>query len=297
MGKADGQCFTLIELLVVITLIALLVGILLPSLRKSRLAAYQAESLANIRSVGTAGASYQADNKGSLPVVPTGVPVPATINAWITWGGWGKFTSTWWARGGGIFDINPKARPLNPYLYSGPYPATLDTKTRSEFQIPVFRDPSDRIGHQQTWDAFLPSFGVGTPNYDNSSCYEDVGTSYLVQVKWFFQTTRIVGGDWTRAWKIGCARLKTADGFAPSRMIWINDEYCDITINQVSNNAKIINGYGDSNKAIVGFLDGHAKYLTIIPGGENDPNAAQRPWLVPAYNNSEYTVVFPDLRP
>jgi len=81
MGKADGQCFTLIELLAVITLIALLVGILLPSLRTLRLAAYQAVSLANIRSVGTAGASYQADNKGSLPVVPTGVPVPATINA------------------------------------------------------------------------------------------------------------------------------------------------------------------------------------------------------------------------
>jgi len=143
----------------------------------------------------------------------------------------------------------------------------------------------------------LPSFGVATPNYDNSSCYEDVGTSYLVQVKWLFQTTRIVGGDWTRAWKIGCARLKNAEGFAPSRMIWINDEHCDITINQVSNNAKIINGYGDSNKAIVSFLDGHAKYLTIIPGGENDPNAAQRPWLVLAYNNSEYTMVFPDLRP
>ena len=305
LSRRAAACgFTLIELLVVITIIALLIGILLPSLRKSRLAAYQVVSLANIRSIGTAGGSYQADNKGALPAVPTGVPVPATINAWITWGGWGKFTSTWWTTGGGIFDINPAKRPLNPYLYSGPYPgssgnypAGLTAKVRSEFQIPVFRDPSDRIGHQQTWDAFLPSFGVATPNYDNSSCYEDVGTSYLLQVKWFFQTTRIVGGDWTRAWKTGCARLKTADGFSPSRMIWINDEYCDITINQVSNTAKIVNGYGDTNKAIVGFLDGHAKYLTMIPGGENDPNAPLRPWLVPAYNNSEYTVVFPDLRP
>ena len=89
--------------------------------------------------------------------------------------------------------------------------------------------------------------------------------------------------------------MRLADSFSPSRFIWLNDEYCDITINQVSSAARIKNGYGDINKAVVTFLDGHAKYIKVIPGGETDPNNTLRPWLVQAYNNSEYTVVFPDL--
>src|SRR6185369_9262823 len=140
------------------------------------------------------------------------------------------------------------------------------------------------------------SFGIANENTDRSTCYDDVGTSYLAQIKWFFQTNRYVGGNWTRAWKLGTDRLRLSDSFDPSRMIWVNDEYCDITINQVSDSARVKNGYGDINKACVGFLDGHARYMKMIPGGEGDPRNTTQPWLVPAYNNAEYTVVFPDLR-
>ena len=289
--------FTLIELLVVIAIIALLISILLPSLGKARLEGLKTISLANARSIGSAGMMYQAEQKGFLPVVPTGVPVPTTINAFITWGGWGKFTSAWWLRGGGIFDIPPSARPLNQYLTSQDLPTGQNRADRNNWQLPVCRDPSDKIGHQQTWDAFDPTFGVAAENTDRSTCYNDVGSSYLCQIKWFFQTARLVGGSWTWAWNLGANRLRLSESFDPSKMIWLNDEYCDITINQVRDNAQIRNGYGDINRAIVVFLDGHARYMKMIPGGEGDPNAATRPWLVPAYFNSEYTVVFPDLKP
>jgi prepilin-type N-terminal cleavage/methylation domain-containing protein len=290
------RAFTLIELLVVIAIIALLLSILMPSLRKARIEGWKVVSLANIRAIGQAGAMYQTDQKGFLPIVPTGVPVPTTINGFITWGGWGKFTSTWWSNGaGGIFDIAPSQRPLNPYLYSGPLPSPVDRASRANFQLPGFRDPSDKIGHQQTWDAFDPSFGVAKPNADASSCYDDVGTSYLLQIKWFFQTARYVGGNWTKAWTVGTNRMRTGDSFVPSRMIWVNDEYCDITINQFSDSAQVKNGYGDINKAVVAFMDGHARYMPMIPGGEGDSRSATQPWLVPAYCNSDYTVVFPDL--
>jgi prepilin-type N-terminal cleavage/methylation domain-containing protein/prepilin-type processing-associated H-X9-DG protein len=293
---ADRSAFTLIELLVVIAIIGVLVALVLPALRKARLEAWKTISLSNIRSIAQAGVQYQTDQKGYLPVVPTGVPVPTNINAWITWGGWGKYTSNWWTTGGGIFDILPSARPLNPYLSSEAMPSERTALMRKTFQLSVCKDPSDRIGHQQTWDAFLPSFGVANENTDRSSCYDDVGTSYLVQVKWFFQTNRYVGNNWTKAWRLGTERLRTADGFHSSRMIWLNDEYCDITINQVSANAKIKNGYGDINKAVVAFLDGHARYMKMIPGGEGDPLSNTQPWRVPAYSNPEYTVVFPELR-
>ena len=289
--------FTLIELLVVIAVIALLVGLLLPALGKGRLEAKRTISIANIRSIAQAGSIYQADQKGQLPIVPTGVPVPTVINGFITFGGWGKYPGTFWTQSGGIFDIPPGKRPLNSYLTSQPLPTeTGTTNSRATWQLPVFKDPSDKIGHQQAWDAYDPTFGVVRDNPDYSSCYDDVGTSYLCQIKWFFQTTRLTGGDWTRAWHMGTRRLRIADTFQPSRFIWINDEYCDITINQVANNAAIKNGYGDINKAVVAFLDGHARYMKMIPGGEGDINAVNRPWLVPAFDNPEYTVVFPDLR-
>lgn len=295
--------FTLIELLVVIAIIALLIGLLLPALGRARQEARKAVSLSNLRQVGQSGSHYQGDNKSMLPVVPTGVPVPPTINAWVTWGGWGKCnnsgptSSSFWSQFGGIFDIAPSVRPLNQYLYPDYLPTPAERSgVRKVFQIPVCRDPSDKIGHQQTWDAFSTTFGVAEQNVDGSSCYDDVGSSYLLQVKWFFQTSAFVGGNWTTAWRLGSRRLSLSEGFEPSRMIWVNDEYCDITINQVSSEARIRNGYGDMNRANVCFLDGHARYLKVIPGGESDPNRITAPWLVPAYCNSEYTVVFPYLR-
>lgn len=291
--------FTLIELLVVIAIIATLIGILLPAIGKARKEAWKSISLANCRSIGSAGASYQNDNKGALPIVPNGVPVPTVINAWVPFTSWGKFASTWWMQQGGVFDIAPDSRPLNPYLYPDTLPTRAEAITtptlRQTFNIPVCKDPSDKIGHQQNWNSFLPTFGVAVENPDRSTCYQDVGTSYLWQAKWFFQTARYVGGNWTKAFRLGTERLRHSDSFSPSRMIWVNDENCDITINQVSDTARVKNGYGDINKAVVTFLDGHTKYIKVLPGGESDPRATREPWLVPAFSNSEYTVVFPDL--
>ena len=65
--RLRSTAFTLVELLVVVSVIALLIGILLPALGASRDAARQVQCLANLSSIGKAVASYTTDHRGSFP--------------------------------------------------------------------------------------------------------------------------------------------------------------------------------------------------------------------------------------
>ncbi|WP_432800341.1 type II secretion system protein [Poriferisphaera sp. WC338] len=61
------KAFTLIELLVVISIIALLVGILLPALTSAREQARRAMCLTNQRQITIAALSYAVDHQGEVP--------------------------------------------------------------------------------------------------------------------------------------------------------------------------------------------------------------------------------------
>ncbi len=69
--------FTLLELLVVISIIALLISILLPSLSHARAVADQTRCLVNLRTLGEATQNYATDNGRFLPPV-----LVANISAW-----------------------------------------------------------------------------------------------------------------------------------------------------------------------------------------------------------------------
>src|SRR5262245_41728216 len=61
------SAFTLVELLVVIGIIAVLIGMLLPSLNKARQSANLVDCQARLRQMGAAVQMYVTTNKGLLP--------------------------------------------------------------------------------------------------------------------------------------------------------------------------------------------------------------------------------------
>jgi len=69
MRGATCRAFTLIELLVVISVIALLIGIVLPALGTSKEAARRAKCMANLRSIGQGFTLYLQTSKGIFPRV------------------------------------------------------------------------------------------------------------------------------------------------------------------------------------------------------------------------------------
>src|SRR3954452_3301119 len=68
MVMRKRRAFTLVELLVVIGIIALLVGILLPTLSKARDAAARTACLSNLRELSNALRIYATENKDACPI-------------------------------------------------------------------------------------------------------------------------------------------------------------------------------------------------------------------------------------
>lgn len=296
--RARASAFTLIELLVVIAIIALLISILLPAIGRARKSAWLAISMSNLRQVGVAGNSYTQANKGKWPVEgintrykrrdPASTAADAReVNAVCTWSYAGKNNNGAWTTAPSRWaDVEAADRPMNQYIIDidwdqdTPAAATQQqlppTSSLRNAEAKVFKDPSDKISHQYSWPK-------PNPANQQRSCYDDVGNTYQFNLKYWDQPDLRRISDWTSRMRFATQRLAVADTFNPSKFVWVNDQYADVVVNQGAK-FQLLNGYGDVNKSLLGFMDGHGAYNTVFPGRVPE-----------SYSNDKYTFIFEGL--
>ncbi len=276
--------FTLIELLVVVAIIGLLVAILLPALAKARTVARLVASKSNCRQIAIGQFTYGSDFKERYPIRSSpgreaNGPAP-TQAGWCSWMFGGKNANVYWqSYSGGLFDEPAGLRPVNAYVHPDINLSMSDTKAeiaqpgnRNFVELPAFRSPGDRVSYQRNW-----------PNANlQISSYDDVGTSYHVNMKWWdgfyahYQSRspqrpgESIWAYWNRAVQEGSRRISLASNFDPTKFVWFHDQTSDVVAN-ANPPRRIMGEFGEINKSVMSFVDGHVDYIEVIPGQEVGP--------------------------
>lgn len=160
----EARAFTLIELLVVIGIIALLVGLLLPSLGAARQSARVVACGSRLQQLGVALTGYLNDFPDRMPQKLG--PLPG--------GGESVIGSLFGGKKGqvpfyGIDTIGAEGRPLNRYVGVDEVPADAEP---GNTEVEVFRSPLDRGA---------ASTGLPIPGLERTeSFYQFLGSSYVM---------------------------------------------------------------------------------------------------------------------
>ena len=201
--RRSRRAFTLIELLVVIAIIALLIGILLPTLGAARLSARVAACLSNLHQQGVGLSAYFVDFGEVMPQrLGPFVDGSTMIIPPLAYGKQGTLPIF------GLDSIQPADRPFNPYVQSDlpRVPDGSPPDASRAIELPVFRSPCDKGARRLPFPA---------PFSATTSMYELMGSSYTFNNRGLDSITTstlipfAVGGklphvrDASKTWAIG----------------------------------------------------------------------------------------------
>ncbi|RMF82765.1 MAG: DUF1559 domain-containing protein [Planctomycetota bacterium] len=288
------QAFTLIELLVVVAIIALLISILLPSLRSAREQAKTTKCVANLKQVGNIMHMYFQEWRDYFP-----------------------FEKHEWPAGGG-----PSSGWVMSAFYYGGHPGRPGAyewdNRRNRYS---FREkPFNRYVHNELLDRVETNAEVGTPEFDERrreltifQCPSDVGARFnndssadpyaFKPAHYYHGASYDINYHWVWTWAAGSGArayserttaekqvyLKIANNFLKiqrakwaSRFVMLFEDPFD---NSMWDRVERIGWHRQKNRHSFLFLDGHAKnqYANPVIHGRWGPNwkTASGPW----YNN------------
>jgi prepilin-type N-terminal cleavage/methylation domain-containing protein len=272
-AKHVRAAFTLIEVLVVVAIIALLVAILLPSLKQARENAKVSVCLSNLNAINKGAQAYIINEKDRFPFSYTNESQDPTYANGPSW--WSSFYGGNTTSDYGDQQVTPDKKPLNKYVYSAKVGSAI-TPAGTSGPLHVYECPSDDGARWNT---------VGTSQLQNvKTCYQDIGTSYDQVSTWYYYVD-----DWEknqvsglnvvkRRWDIVKRYVPIMRKKGASRSVLFYEDVADYALStgmaqvgtsigfpNVQNGGyyRVMGWHGRYDFASLAFLDGHAAYLSL----------------------------------
>lgn len=290
------RAFTLVELLVVVGLIALLIGILMPALRRARESAKAVQCLSNIRQLSSATVMFAQERKGWMPAagasdihlfhpvtgkpvtfvsvynIPDGDPLWRQLSMadWISWQRRGQDPVK--PQVNQCPSLNITQSGLAPYLGIKRVYHTTDAEahTVSALADGIFRCPSDRpeahflSGQDASRGSYLYSYSMnsfyaGPVSGKGRRVVDGTFTGRISSIRNAAQKILFV-----------CEDEKTIDngGYSPDTFTWFSPTNGGSLVASRHESrmkraaSRTVAEFSEESRGNVGFCDGHAEVFS-----------------------------------